>query len=382
MEGTVISFDEIERRFQEVGLGHETKHRFRFGPKGLPISEVEKEQLEEIGDVAWDFVAQIDDWYLKAQASPAGSWMANVLASALPRKGGGYRDRENFWPGNRPWTFMVDTVWTSQGWKIVEIDVTNRNAMGYPLVMRHIYGLNGIWEGIDSYWQQWEGVTQIMPGRLRYYEPYFRFFLSKIKGRLVTEAELGQWMKECEKDEDKEVSLLDFPVMYYSREVMSRLFNILRYAENVAIPPKHYLSSKALTTLPWEMNRATDFEVAKFLPKGRLVCRTRPLPEGDFYLKMLQSSGAHGTFYNDRERLAALHSERKPKAIWQEALPICTRPVAYYDDNGQLTHGDFYVRVSLFVTRKGQVVDADATCSPDNIIHGSKRSVMTVPVLV
>ncbi len=380
------TFDQIEAKFQEVGLGHEAKHRFRFGPKGLPISQAEKDQLEEIGEESRWFIYQMDDWFLKAQESPAGSWMANVLTSALPRKNSGYRDSKNC-PNNMPWTFMVDTVWTTQGWKIVEIDVTNRNAMGYPLVMRHLYGLDGIWEGIDNYWQEWEGVTQIMPDRIRYYEPYFRFFLSKIKGRLVTQAELGQWIKEQMKawEEDKgakELELLDFPVMYYSREVMKELFYILRNVEKVAIPPKHYLSSKALATLPWEMNRSKDFEVTKFLPKGRLVCRTRPLPEGDFYLKMLQSGGAHGTFYNDRERLLALHSERKPKAIWQEALPICTRPVAYYDDSGQLAHGDFYVRVSIFVTRKGQVVDADATCSPDNIIHGSKRSVMTVPVLV
>lgn len=373
----IQNIEEIRRRFAEVGLSAESKYTFKFGPSGLPITAAEKCELQEIGRTAAEYVQLIDHWYRRASKSPAGSWLVSVLNTVIPRKSG-YRSFP--YDDGLPVTFMVDTVWTAAGWRVVEVDVTNRNAMGYPLVMRHLYGLPSVWKGVDEQWRQsgWEGVVQVMADHHRYYEPYFKFFLRSIGGQLVKEENLGKWLKE---NQDQDARLLDVPILFRSKLSAPRLLAAAAKWP-VGIPPKHYLSSKALTTLPWEMNLAREMEISKFLPVGRLLCRTRPLPSGDFFLKFLQSGGAHGTFFNDRERLLALHSERKPKAIWQEALPICTRSVAYYDDNGQLAHGDFYVRVSIFVNQKGEVVDADATCSPDNVVHGSKRSVMTVPVIV
>ena len=78
-------------------------------------------------------------------------------------------------------------------------------------------------------------------------------------------------------------------------------------------------------------------------------------------MKLLQSGGAHGTFYNDHEQLSALHNKRKPVAIWQNSLPIAKRRVSYLNENGDLVEGDFFARVSVFVNRQGLVVDADAT---------------------
>jgi hypothetical protein len=174
--------------------------------------------------------------------------------------------------------------------------------------------------------------------------------------------------------------LLDLPIFYKSKQIVPKLMGTAQEMP-IAIPPKHYLSSKALTVLPWEMNLTRELPLKEFLPEGRLLCKTRPLPQGDFFVKLLQSGGAHGTFHNDRGQLGRFHKDKRPKAIWQKALPITTRTVTYLDEDGGIREGNFYVRVSIFVNQNGDVVDADATCSPEVVVHGAKRAVMTVPVL-
>lgn len=365
----------IRERIGKVGLADEPKHRFLLGPLGLLITLAEKEELEKIGRAALQFIAVVDAWYRRArEANRAGSWLVSVLNTVIPKKSG-YR----IFPHTDalPTTFMVDTIWTRDGWRVVEVDVTNRNAMGYPLIMRYLYDLRSIWRGVDEEWRHtgWSGITQIMATHHRFYEPYFRYFLAKVDGKLVKEDDVEKWLENGTAHK-----LLDLPIFYQSKEVMPRLMQAVREAQ-IAIPPKHYLSSKALTVLPWEMNLARELELKQFLPEGRLLCRTRPLPKSEFFVKMLQSGGAHGTFYNDHKQLTALHECRKPKAIWQKALPIAARRVTYIDDDGTVREGNFYVRVSIFVNGSGEVVDADATCSPDVVVHGSKLSVMTVPVV-
>ena len=364
-----------QERIKEVGLAGEPKYRFLLGPLGLFITIAEKEELEKIGRAALQFVKTVDEWYRRSRReNRAGSWLVSVLNTVIPQKSG-YRSFPH--TDGLPTTFMVDTILTSEGWRVVEVDVTNRNAMGYPLIMRYLYDLPSIWLGIDEEWRQrrWSGVTQIMASHHRFYEPYFRYFLSKVDGKLVKEDEIETWLAESAGGK-----LLDLPIFYKSREIMPKLMEIAREMP-IAIPPKHYLSSKGLTVLPWEMNLTRELPLKDFLPEGRMLCRNRPLPQGDFFVKMLQSSGAHGTFYNNRDQLDVLHRHKKPKAIWQKALPITTRVVTYLDEDGTIREGNFYIRVSIFVNQNGDVVDADATCSPEVVVHGAKRAVMTVPVL-
>lgn len=368
----------IRKKIRDIGLGSEAKYRFVLGPQGLPLAPSEKKELEAIGRAAHEYVQTMDTWYRSALNRPAGSWLASVLGSAIP-KGTCYR---NFAYGDElPVTFMVDTVYTSEGWRVVEVDVTNRNAYGYPLIMRHLYNLPSIWKGIDAEWiaQGYQGVTQIMARHHRYYDPYFRFFLSKLEGRLVREDDLERFLLDMAGQDTRSHKLLDLPVMYWSRAHLPKLAELASQAR-VGIPPKHYLSSKALTVLPWEANFARDLALTRYLPEGRLVCNTRPLPQGDFFLKLMQSGGTHGTFQNDTIQLQELHDKRKPRAIWQKSLPLARRRVQYCTEDGVMQEGDFYVRISIFVNREGSVVDADATCSPDKIIHGSTRSIMTIPV--
>ncbi len=364
----------IRKRVREVGLGAEEKHQFVLGPQGLPITLSEKLELEEIGVAAAQFIGHVDRWYKEQKDLPGGSWWLRLMGKGVPAD---YLHAP--WVSELPFTMMVDTVFTSQGWRIVEIDATNRNAMGYPLVMRYLYDLPLLWQGLAETWRAggWAGCTQIMGDLQRYYEPYFRFFLKAIDGDLVREAELRRWLGGF----GDNTKLLDIPVMYFSNDSLERILQRLGKFP-IAIPPKHPLSSKATLSLLWEEEGFVDEPVKKFAPVTRLLSSGRPLPSGSFLVKMLQSSGAHGVFLNDSGLLAKLHSERKPQAIWQEQLPITTKRVRFLDDDGNLNEGDFYVRVSLFITSDGKVVDADATCSPSAIVHGSRQSVMTVPVLI
>lgn len=360
---------EYKEKLNQVGLGTEAKYRFLLGPLGVLFSLADKTQLEMIAAAAATFIRGVDEWYREQTTNGRGHWVTGVMASGVPKWLLRFPWREDL-----PATLMIDAVWTSQGWKIVEIDVTNRNAMGYPLLMRWLYNLPSMWEGLDEYWKRsgWSETTQIMAEQHRFYEPYFRFFLSRINGTLLKESEFLE--------QHSMTRLLDLPSMFHSPHLEALALHARSIP--IAIPPKHYLSSKAVLTLPWELPVFEGHSISEFLPRGHLLRKSALLPTDNFFVKLLQSGGAHGTFHNDRERLKNLALERRPQAIWQDALPIEKRSVSYVNTNGDLVSDDFYCRCSIFITPAGKVVDADVTASRSPIIHGSNQSIMTVPVLI
>lgn len=365
----------INERLATIGLSNDPKYQFLCGPVGLPIEVEEKIELERVGQTAAAFIRRVRAWYDEETRKKGGSRMGAMLESGVPRD---YLALSA--TGTLPITMMVDTVWTKHGWRIVEIDVTNRNAMGYPLIMRHIYDLPSVWRGIDQAWREtgWSGVTQIMADQYRFYEPYFRFFLQQLEGELITEAELTKWLKERNKDD--EVKFLDLPILYHSKDAMPELLSLARPG-TMAIPPIHVLSSKTVLALPWEIQEFEQDAIKEFVSETRFISRAFTPPDKEFFVKLLQSGGAHGTFQNNREKLEHFLKERRPQAIWQEALPLAQREVTHFTPGGQLVTDDRYVRVSLFITQDGEVIDADATASLDTIVHGGKQCVMTVPVL-
>ncbi|MBI5728497.1 MAG: hypothetical protein HY984_01960 [Candidatus Magasanikbacteria bacterium] len=364
------SLENIQRRCGELGLATDPKYRFRFGPLGLPISAAEKSELEEIGRAAADYLRAVDHWYHGLRESPRGSPWCAILHKGVP---GDILSLP--WRDRLPTTFMVDTTWTVHGWRVVEIDATNRNAFGFPIVMRQLYQLPSLWEGIDVAWRRagWSGVTQIMARLHRFYVPYFRAFLRRVDGRLIAEdggtpekAGLGPF--------------LDLPILYWNKPVLERLLERGKEADIFGIPPKHYLGSKAALTLPWEEEFFREHPITKYLPQAHLLQRSRPRPPGEFMIKLLQSNGSHGVFMNDAARLAAFGQERRAQAIWQTKLPRIKRRIMGYDETGATQEYERYIRVSIFVTADGTVVDADATACDTEIVHGGVDAILTVPV--
>lgn len=369
------NYQEITDRLAAIGLMGEAKYQFLPGPLGLTITKEDKNELESIGSTASVFVRRVRNWYDEEKTKSRGSRLAALLEKGVPSE---YVKSST--STALPFTMMVDTVWTSLGWRIVEIDVTNRNAMGYPLVMRHIYDLSSVWRGIDHAWREegWSGVIQVMADHHRFYEPYFRFFLKQLGGELVTEADLPDWIRQNHLSIYK---LLDLPILFRSKAVLPELL-ALSQAAKVAIPPVHALSSKAVLALPWESEQFGGDPIMKYVPETRFLWRVFTPPGKEFFVKLLQSGGAHGTFHNDHEKLERFLMERRPQAIWQEALPLAQRSIAYLTSDNQLITENRFVRISIFITEHGEVVDADATASPGTIVHGSKQSIMTVPVLM
>ncbi|OGN29703.1 MAG: hypothetical protein A3A33_04395 [Candidatus Yanofskybacteria bacterium RIFCSPLOWO2_01_FULL_49_25] len=363
----------LEQRFQALGLGKDPKYRFIFGSLGFPLAATELDQLGHLAKAAVDFIARADEWYRRQVPQKGGSWWISLLQSGIPR------DYIPLSLGEQlPVTMMIDTVYTRDGWKIVEIDATNRNAMGYPPLLRALYNLPCIWQGITELYRTggWYGTTQIMASHHRFYEPYFRWFLNRISGVFVSEEHsLRSWLDGCDVSS---VKLLDLPVLNRSADIHGRLVALAEQVP-VAIPPKHHLSNKATLSLPWEVEQFRNHPVTEFLPPTRLIHRGASMPTCDFFLKLVQSGGAHGTFSNDRGRFHQFAQNKRAQAVWQETLPIAARPIKFFTEQG-LKNDDFFVRLSLFVTPAGEIVDADVTGSKQAIVHGGVQSIMTVPV--
>ncbi len=363
---------EIRAKLTHLGLGEEKYHSLP-GPKGLPICRDDMSELEEIAKATAEFITQVDAWHTAAADNNQKRLWTGILQNGIPRSYCNLPARTGL-----PETIMIDTVWTTAGWRAVEIDATNRNGLGFPGLWRYVYDIAPLWGEVRAHWQSagWSGVTQIMGRRQRFYEPFFRFFLKQVGGTLVREENLAEWLDGLQGNE----RILDLPILFESPEILQRLLETTAHMP-VAIPPKHHLSSKAVLSLPWEVEEFHASPMKKFLPETRLLCKSRPLPAGDFFIKILQSGGAKGTFHNDHAQLEMLHMGRRPQAVWQEALPIAKRRITFFDEAGELREDDFHIRFSLYVTPGGKIADADVTASAETIVHGSAKSILTLPVL-
>ncbi len=369
----------IRERARELGL-QDGRHDFRFGHRGFEIGAADIAQLEQIARAAVEFIGAADEWYRAEvdKASRGGSQWLSILRSGIPA---------SYWPatmqeGQMSQALMIDTVWTGEGWRIVEIDFANRNGLGFPLMLRELGGLPALWPGTAVAWRDagFSGAVQIMADKCRFYEPYYRLFQTAIGGVIVPETELVERIGEVE----QAPSLVDLPILHPNRfigqPVLDRLLAVAARVP-VGVPPKHHLSSKAVLSLPWEIVPVVRgvAAVRQFLPETRVLNRRTELPAGPFFVKLFQSGGAKGTFHNDTAKFEEMRRQR-PGAIVQRALPIAKRPVWFLDSEIERCEEKF-IRFSLYVAPNGRIVDADVTASDETIVHGGRNSIMTVPVM-
>lgn len=359
--------EKLSVRRQELLNSEEPKYVFRFGPEGMRINSDDVASLGEIARAVVSFLTALAAWYWEN----SNHWATGILRKGYPAAYNHVRGR--LWP-NLPRVVMVDVVWTSTGWKIVEIDATNRNALGYPPLLRELYSLPASFGEIQNAFVDVSGLTQIMADQYRFYEPYYRYFLNLTGGQLICEREIKEWLQTADSP------LLDLPPLYHSHDHMDALLSRAEQSR-VVIPPFHWMSSKAAIALAFEIDELRNV-INKFVGDSRLLYRRAEIPSGDFFVKLLQSGGAHGTFHNDHEALARYRGEKKALAIWQAALPIERREIPVLSECGSIKIEKRFVRCSIFVdTLTSKIVDADITACDVPIVHGGKEAVMTVPVL-
>lgn len=363
-------YQELLVRANEIGLA-DPRYRFFFGPRGFLIDWQDLDELTRLAKASMIFLEKVDRFYQK-EIARGNSHLASVLQHGIPRKYISLTLKEGL-----PQTFMIDTIWTENGWRIVEIDTTNRNGLGYPLVLRHLYDLPNIWKGGDKEWREagFGKTIQIMAHHCRFYEPYYRYFLKAIGGKLIAETEINDHLSEIY----AAPSLLDMPIFHEGDFIET----LLKLADHIliGIPPKHHLSSKAILSFPWEVDEFSADEICEFLPETRLLRHSTSFPVCEFFVKLLQGGGAHGTFHNNQVKLEKLKSKR-PRAIWQKALPIAKRSIEFLDEDNILKTSEKFIRLSIYVNPQGEIVDADITASDEVVVHGGNDSIMTVPVLV
>ncbi len=190
-------------RRQELLNSEEQKYIFRFGPEGMRINNDDVISLREIASAVVSFLTALAAWYWE---NP-NHWATGVLRKCYPAAYNHVRGKQ--WP-ELLHVVMVDAVWTREGWKIVEIDATNRNALGYPPLLRELYNLPASFGEIQNAFADVSGLTQIMADQYRFYDPYYRYFLNLIDGKLIYEREIKEWLHTADS------LLLDLPPLYHS----------------------------------------------------------------------------------------------------------------------------------------------------------------------
>ncbi len=313
-----------------------------------------------------------------------------------------------FKPSTPPLVFRVDMVEKSDGTlKIVEIEGDKTHGFGYSTLFRQIALAGGaaVFPGVVHYIS--EAVrhrsctaTLVVPEPIadRFYRPEMDILCQAlIRGGI----QVHRLQEENPVDVQDQSLLLSLPrfdgdtTRVANRGLEQSLIDRYQHGDlQVLIPPKSFLSSKGVMALLCNFSEDPDLEailrsqiqsdhlqiLRSFLPRTMFVAQGMVLPAGEWVLKHVHSSGAHGVFFSsDEVRFASAFKKACSginRAIVQEVVASPTRSYAVYNQFGQgLGQQDRYARVAVFFARQG-VADVTITACPRLPVHGGKGAVM------
>ena len=405
----MTSFTTLEDTVRATGLwddGRRTgSHSFLLSPKVYEISAAQRAELDEL--------CRAIQRALLGLSRLVGIAGDNSLSGGL----GAYNDLyrrltratpyglSTLRPSNLPILAKVDLMVDAAGqFKIAEIDATNPRSWGYSLVGRAICAavddeallLPGVIPFVAAHLRRAraDSVMFLYGETQRFYAPEFAIAADALK-------ELGINMEVAvETAVVPPVGydwLVDLPLMNRNKALIKYLVAAARdRSVQFLIPPKHFLSSKAVLAIlstPDEATRhllATQIESRDLELIGRYLPRTRAAspelvasPQG-LVLKRTVASGMKGVAFTNDVSFAALRAQATvhPHLFVLQA-EVNQRPYDWpvYAPGGVLeTTPGWYVRLTAYAARTG-LQDLAVTLRRDKRVHGSTDAVVTGTVL-
>ena len=298
-----------------------------------------------------------------------------------------------------PPMFKVDLVLNSRGqFFIAEVDVYNPRGLGYAVLLeksllglptqRRFPGMNGLRDILSSHVAPGAVLYVLISEFERYYETAFGILCEELRGhgidaKMVRESTFSSALIK------NEGALLSIPDTLdrrpgFREELISAYLS--RRIQTV-YPPVAYLGSKAL--LPYLRD---EEGMSEFIPETLLVGKKRRewqgmLSSGKHHvLKAAVSSGMKAVHFSDldpdefKEKLSMAAALKNPSFVLQEQVAQAPTAVTVFDDEGSRIVGEYYFRVTAYVTAEG-VLDVEVTGRPDRKVHGAPDCIQ-IPVIL
>jgi len=425
----MITRKAIEQVVLDSGLwgpGRSPNYQFLLSPDLYQVTEVRRQELEALACALHDCLAGMGRLAAIACDEHLGSSRTWNMVAKVTRTGvpGLYAGLQVIKPSRVPVVCKVDFLEGVDGrLYIAEIDGHNKHGLGYSTLaarMRRVIAPDhasfpGVVTAIvaELARRNTKSLTLIYADQERFYLPEFQIFQEELRRMgidmiVAAESELGS--------EDGKLTVrgqelpgplfVDLPFMYANESLNQVLAKRYLAGEvDFLIPPKPFLGVKGVLALLRNDEDDTRLEsvlhsqidssslalLRQYIPKTYLVSKQRRpehwhgLMNGTrFVLKESVSSGMKGTVFSDEDKFKAGLAQAcgsYHKFVLQEEVQNKPHPFRYFDRDGNVLEGVWYLRVTVhFVMRA--VADIIVTARMDKKVHGATDCLQLGSVIV
>jgi hypothetical protein len=421
----MATYAELRAAIDSTGIwrgGREESHGFVVSPDVYELTHANAELLAELARATNNCLLGASRLMaIAADSSLAGHAPGYTRINRLLGRGTLYGLGASIRPGALPILRKVDIVPGADGnlW-IAEIDATNPRSLGYSLLGRALVQtirpaadtLCGVVPFLVEQLQRRkvQELTFLYGHTQRFYAPEFAILARELLGHGIVMHVL---------DEDDIVMVenrptiaktgyalpsvfVDFPPMNHNKPLINWLTAAAKaHAVQFLVPPKHFLSSKALLAV---LSNATGNEtierllltqieakdlatLRRHLPPTFVIDETLPAgkPYGHMVLKKAVSSGMRGVTFGGTRRFAdELQMARRAPGqfVLQQRVQPASFRFASYTAQGNLEPAkDWFLRLTAYFSYRG-VEDVAVTARTDVRVHGASDAILTGTVVV
>ncbi len=371
-----------------------------LSPCGFFLSGDDREKLDAMARDTHAALQQVSSDIYTAAQSKTQSRESQKLLSIVRRCSRGLCDAKSAEMDRIPDVIKVDLVRDIRGqFRIVEVDAYNPRGLGFNVLLDNMVkkcvSEGGSVKTFDTIshvaclLRGWMGrlkaIAFIQSDHERYYNPSFDLFYQALQSHgffyeIIRESEFRvETARQILSRIDHNVFMIPESI----ENVEMRDFLMQQGAGNCFMPPKAFLGSKLL--LPYLRSMR---DMKKHIPETYHVSRYDNIPALDdceFILKKGLSSGMRGVYFSSdvgfKDVLDGERGKKRPSYVLQKVVEQKPEFVDIYDENGNLTQGDYYFRYIAQFTRDG-IIGLDITGRPDRAVHGAKDCIMVPTILV
>lgn len=434
MTPNYASFAALERTVLDTGLWDDGRrtgpHRFRLSPQNYLITPAQRVDLDAIAQALYRVLAGMNRLMAISgdstlhRSGDAYSQLGRVLGHGSP-----YHSLSGLRAKSMPVLCKTDFVVGEDGkpW-IAEADATNPRSWGNSTVRRLLA------EVIQPNANRLQGVIPYLAQQLarrkisdivflygdaqRFYAPEFgvvKKYLAEygVGVTVINETEVDV-TANCLNDARTGMALpqafVDLPVMSRNGKLVKWLTTAARERRvDFLIPPKHFLSSKAMLAVIGNVDADASIEgllctqieprdlqlVRKHLPPTHIIRADQPdtvarlLKGGRYILKKSFASGTKGVWFQDDPRFeralsSALQNQDGYYVLQREIYQQPHRWAVYPEHGlGEVEETDgWYLRLTGYVAREGMAELSVTARNGTSLVHGNPDAIQAGTVIV
>lgn len=408
---------EIEKLLVDSGLWageRRESHHFQATQSVYEMTPKQARSLNLLGPAIHDVMSGLGRIITiaadpKLASGPTWQSVRDLSRKQVPKI---FHDLQALRPEHSPAIVKVDFMEDGAGqYWVAELDTTNRRALGYATVLADVREMSfpgtaalpgaALLLARELKQRRVDTLFYLYANIERFYRPEFEILRDRLAALGVRLVLAGEMELEVDGDkvsfEGEEVTRLaiDFPSNYKRPEVTEALAGKYRRRElNFLIPPKPALGSKVLLALLRNDSVDPVLEgilrsqipadslnlVRSVIPTTYLVGKLTALPQGEWVLKEVVSSGMKGVWFSDEpdfQKAFDFARTSSGRFILQERVVSRRVSFPYYNGDGTnaLHHEERAMRLIVHFIGRAPA-DCVVTATASQRVHGGKEAVL------